>query len=167
MGIRTPSRVAGSAGRRRSASRRCGCRPPCWPTPRSYEHFLLGLLFPALLHLAACPAMVGALGRELRDGSAGTWLAEAAIARRRWPAKLAPYLLLFTAYGTLSLLWLAAIRGGVAGSAVLLVAAGGDVPPTWRHRAAAGRGHPQYGHVAVADRTVCGHVAGVLGRDVR
>ena len=37
--------------------------------------------------------------------------------------KLAPYLLLFTAYGTLSLLWLAAIRGGVAGSAVLLVAA--------------------------------------------
>src|SRR5690606_27153553 len=34
------------------------------------------------------------------------------------------------------------------------------------HRAAAGRGHPQHGHVAVADRTVCGHVAGVLGRDV-
>src|SRR5690606_18151221 len=42
---------------------------------RSYEHFLLGLLFPALLHLAACLAMVGALGRELRDGSVGTWLA--------------------------------------------------------------------------------------------
>ncbi|MBY0342003.1 MAG: ABC transporter permease [Rhodocyclaceae bacterium] len=91
---------------------------------RSYEHFLLGLLFPALLHLAACLAMVGALGRELRDGSAGTWLAECG--DRLLPAvagKLAPYLLLFTAYGTLSLLWLAAIRGGVAGSAVLLVAA--------------------------------------------
>ena len=44
--------------------------------------------------------------------------------------------------------------------------AGGDVPGLRRHRAAAGRGHPQYGHVAVADRTVCGHVAGVLGRDV-
>lgn len=91
---------------------------------RSYEHFLLGLLFPALLHLAACLAMVGALGRELRDGSAGTWLGECG--DRLLPAvagKLVPYLLLFTAYGTLSLVWLAVIRGGVAGSAALLVAA--------------------------------------------
>ena len=91
---------------------------------RSYEHFLLGLLFPALLHLAACLAMVSALGRELRDGSAGAWLGECG--DHLLPAvagKLAPYLLLFTAYGTLSLVWLAAIRGGVAGSAVLLIAA--------------------------------------------
>jgi ABC-2 type transport system permease protein len=92
---------------------------------RSYEHFLLGLLFPALLHLAACLAMVSALGRELRDGSAGEWLH--ACGDRLLPAvagKLAPYLLLFTAYGTVSLVWVAAIRGGgVAGSATLLLAA--------------------------------------------
>ncbi len=92
---------------------------------RSYEHFLLGLLFPALLHLAACLTMVSALGRELRDGSAGEWLR--ACGDRLLPAvagKLAPYLLLFTAYGAGSLVWLAAIRGGgVAGSATLLLAA--------------------------------------------
>lgn len=92
---------------------------------RSYEHFLLGLLFPALLHLAACLAMVSALGRELRDGSAGAWLRECG--GRLLPAvagKLAPYLLLFTLHGTLSLVWLAAVRGGgVAGSATLLLAA--------------------------------------------
>lgn len=92
---------------------------------RSYEHFLLGLLFPALLHLVACLTMVSALGRELRDGSAGAWLRESG--DRLLPAvagKLAPYLLLFTAYGVASLVWLAAIRGGgVAGSAPMLVAA--------------------------------------------
>ena len=42
---------------------------------RSYEHFLGGLLLPAILQLALCVAVVAALGRELRDGSAGTWLA--------------------------------------------------------------------------------------------
>jgi len=92
---------------------------------RSYEHFLLGLLFPALLHLAACLAMVVALGRELRDGSAGDWLCDCG--NRLLPAiagKLAPYLLLFTTYGVLSLVWLAGIRGsGVAGSAWLLLLA--------------------------------------------
>ena len=91
---------------------------------RSYEHFLLGLLFPALLYLAACLAMVSALGRELRDGTAGEWLQSCG--DRLLPAvagKLAPYLLLFTVHGTGSLVWLAAIRGGVAGSAALLLAA--------------------------------------------
>ncbi len=91
---------------------------------RSYEHFLLGLLFPAVLHLAACLAMVVALGRELRDGSAGAWLD--GCGGRLLPAvagKLVPYLLLFTAWATLGLVWLAAVRGGgVAGSAVLLLA---------------------------------------------
>lgn len=91
---------------------------------RSYEQFLLGLLFPALLYLAACLAMVSALGRELRDGTAGEWLQSCG--DRLLPAvagKLAPYLLLFTVHGTGSLVWLAAIRGGVAGSAALLLAA--------------------------------------------
>ncbi|MGC4029411.1 MAG: ABC transporter permease [Steroidobacteraceae bacterium] len=90
---------------------------------RSYEQFLLGLLFPALLHLAACLAMVTALGRELRDGTVAAWLQQCG--GRLLPAvagKLMPYLLLFTAYGTLSLTWLASIRGGAAGSAALLVA---------------------------------------------
>lgn len=41
---------------------------------RSYEHFLLGLLFPAILHLVLCVAMVGAFGRELRDATIQHWL---------------------------------------------------------------------------------------------
>lgn len=90
---------------------------------RSYEHFLLGLLFPALLHLAMCVAMVGAFGRELRDATATGWLSHSG--GRLLPAvagKIAPYLLAFTLYGCIGLVWLAAVRGsGVAGSAGWLV----------------------------------------------
>ncbi len=85
---------------------------------RSYEHFLLGLLFPAILHLALCVAVVGAFGRELRDATIQAWLLNSQA--RMVPAvlgKIAPYLLLFSVYGFASLLWLAFIRGnGVAGS---------------------------------------------------
>lgn len=80
---------------------------------RSYEQFLLALLFPAILHLALCVAMVGAFGRELRDATIQPWLRESH--DRLVPAvlgKMAPYLLLFTAYGAASLVWLAVLRGG-------------------------------------------------------
>ncbi|WP_222564893.1 ABC transporter permease [Novilysobacter antarcticus] len=80
---------------------------------RSYEQFLLGLLFPAILHLAMCVAVVGAFGRELRDATIQTWLRESH--DRLVPAvlgKIAPYFVLFTVYGAVSLLWLGAIRGG-------------------------------------------------------
>lgn len=91
---------------------------------RSYEQFLLGLLFPAILHLVACLAMVSALGRELRDGTIGAWLDECG--GRLLPAvagKLALYVLLFTGYGVAALAWLG-IRGGggAAGSVPMLVA---------------------------------------------
>ena len=43
------------------------------PTP-SYEAYLLNLLFPAIIHFALCLSVAGALGRELRDGTAGEWL---------------------------------------------------------------------------------------------
>lgn len=90
---------------------------------RSYEHFLLALLFPAILHLALCVAVVGAFGRELRDTTVQAWLG-AGHGRLLASAagKLAPYLLLFTLYGCLGLAWLAGVRGGgVAGSATALV----------------------------------------------
>ncbi|HNP65844.1 MAG TPA: ABC transporter permease [Woeseiaceae bacterium] len=89
----------------------------------SYEHFLLGLLLPSVLHLALCVAMVGAFGRELRDATIRDWLHECH--KRLLPAvlgKTAPYFLLFTLYGGASLVWLAAIRGGgVAGGMVWLM----------------------------------------------
>ena len=85
---------------------------------RSFEHFLLGLVFPAILQLAMCMAMVGAFGRELRDATIQPWLR--ASHDRLLPAvlgKIAPYFLSFIVLGAASLVWLAVIRGaGVAGS---------------------------------------------------
>ncbi|MDB5765390.1 MAG: hypothetical protein JWQ61_204 [Collimonas fungivorans] len=90
---------------------------------RSYEHFLLGLIFPAVLHLVACLLMVSAIGRELRNRSAGEWLA--VCDGRILPAvtgKLFPYVLLFLLYGAFSLAWIAGIRGaGVTGSVLILL----------------------------------------------
>lgn len=83
---------------------------------RSYEHFLLGLLFPAILHLLMCVAIVSAFGRELRDASIRHWLRDSH--DRLLPAvlgKIAPYFLLFTLYGGAGLLWLVAIRGSGMG----------------------------------------------------
>lgn len=90
---------------------------------RSYEHFLLALLFPALLHLAMCVAMVGAFGRELRDATIQPWLQESH--GRLLSAvlgKIAPYFVLFTLFGGAALLWLVSIRGsGVAGGFIWLM----------------------------------------------
>jgi ABC-2 type transport system permease protein len=90
---------------------------------RSYEHFLLSLLFPALLHLAATLAMGSAFGRELRNGTVAAWME--ACGWRVLPAiagKAAPYLLLFLLYAVLGLGWLVSSRGGgVQGNVALLV----------------------------------------------
>lgn len=89
---------------------------------RSYELFLLPLVFPAVLSLLAALAAGGAVGRERRDGLLPAWLGE-----RPWAAiagKLAPYVALFSLYGALGVLYVAYVRGdGVAGSLWLLVLA--------------------------------------------
>jgi len=89
---------------------------------RSYELFLLPLIFPAVLSLLAALAAGGAVGRERRDGLLPAWLGE-----RPWAAiagKLAPYVALFSLYGALGVLYVAYMRGdGVAGSLWLLVLA--------------------------------------------
>jgi len=89
---------------------------------RSYELFLLPLIFPAVLSLLAALAAGGAFGRERRDGLLATWLG-----RRPWAAiagKLAAYVALFSLYGALGVLYVAYVRGdGVAGSLWLLLLA--------------------------------------------
>lgn len=89
----------------------------------SYEWMLVSLIHPALLHLILCVCVISALGRELRDGTAGQWLA--ACDNRLVPAlagKLLPYLLTFTVYGVLSLVWIAKVRGWeIAGDPWLLI----------------------------------------------
>lgn len=87
---------------------------------RSYELFLVPLIFPAVLSLALALAVASSLGRELRDGTAAAWLGT-----RPWAAiagKLVPYVVLFSLYGALGMLYLAYLRGdGVAGSLALLL----------------------------------------------
>ncbi|MEL3955067.1 ABC transporter permease [Stenotrophomonas bentonitica] len=87
---------------------------------RSYELFLLPLLFPAVLSLGLALAVAASLGREVRDGHLRAWLGDAP-----WSAivgKIAPYVLLFSAYGALGVLYLARVRGdGIAGSTLLLM----------------------------------------------
>jgi ABC-2 type transport system permease protein len=90
---------------------------------RSYETYLLSLLFPATTHFALCLCVVGALGRELRDGTAGAWLHASGDAVL--PAvlgKAAPYVALSLLEGVAGLTWLAAVRGdGVHGSVGMLL----------------------------------------------
>lgn len=90
---------------------------------RSYEHFLLSLLFPAMLHLAATLAWAAAFGRELRDATVTSWMdACGGHVLSAVVGKVAPYLLLFLLYAVLGLAWLAGARGGgVHGDVGLLV----------------------------------------------
>ena len=87
---------------------------------RSYELFLLPLLFPAVLSLGLALAVAASLGREVRDGQLRTWLGAAP-----WAAiagKICPYVALFSVYGALGVLYLALLRGdGVVGSLGLLM----------------------------------------------
>lgn len=91
----------------------------------SYEWQLVALMHPAVLHLVFMVAVVGALGRELRDGTIGLWLTE----RSRGEAalaicgKLLPYFAIFMGWAVLVTGYLAGLRGWpVHGSVVLLLA---------------------------------------------
>lgn len=92
------------------------------PAP-SYEAYLLGLLFPAVILFSVCLSMTSAFGRELRDGSAGEWLrASGGSLLPAIAGKAAPYLVLAALEGGAGLVWIAALRGnGVHGSVVMLL----------------------------------------------
>ncbi|HEX7991931.1 MAG TPA: ABC transporter permease [Stenotrophomonas sp.] len=87
---------------------------------RSYELFLLPLIFPAMLSLLAALAAGAAFGREQRDGLLASWLQQ-----RPWAAmagKVVPYVALFSLYGALGVMYVAYVRGdGVAGSVGLML----------------------------------------------
>lgn len=89
-----------------------------WNSGGSYELQLVSLLHPALMHLVFMLAVVAALGRELRDGTAGGWApGPAALA-----GKAAPYVLVFLLWGVATTYYLAVARGwSVEGSALLLM----------------------------------------------
>ncbi len=87
----------------------------------SYEPFLADALVPSLLQLLLVLATVSAFGRELRDGTAGEWLAAAggntaaAIA-----GKALPYFAAWCVYGCGSTLYLAARNGWAYGLETVL-----------------------------------------------
>lgn len=89
-----------------------------WNAPASQEFQLVSLLHPALLHLIFMLAVVSAFGRELRDGSIGTWAPNLA----GLAGKAAPYLAVFTGWAMLAIFWLAGVRGWhFAGSPLVLL----------------------------------------------
>ncbi len=85
---------------------------PLYNPRTSYEAYLADALVPSLLQLLLVLATVSAFGRELRDGTAGAWLASAggntaaAIA-----GKMAPYALGFSVFGCASTFYLASQNG--------------------------------------------------------
>jgi len=91
----------------------------------SYEWFLEALLQPGILHVLLSCAVVVALGRELQSGggSLDGWIGAGGGALPALAAKLAPYVLIFTAWQLAGTAWLCGWRGwGVHGSLWLLVA---------------------------------------------
>src|SRR5690554_5579687 len=90
---------------------------------RNFEIFLVGLLLPGILHFVMCVAMTSAYAREIRDKSVQKWIDRvgghtgAAIL-----GKALPYVLLFSLYGMLAILWIAYVRGdGIPGSLTALL----------------------------------------------
>ena len=94
------------------------------PVP-SYEGYLLGLLFPAIILFSVLLNVTCAFGRELRNGTAGAWLV--ASGDRVAPAvagKMTPYVAVALVEGIAGLAWIAGVRGdGVNGSLTMLVLA--------------------------------------------
>jgi ABC-2 type transport system permease protein len=88
----------------------------------SYEIQLVSLLHPAILLLIFMICVVGALGRELRDGTIGEWLGvspahgAAAVA-----GKIAPYLLAFMLWAGVSLSYITARGWPMAGSGTVIL----------------------------------------------
>ena len=89
----------------------------------SYEWFLEALLQPGILHVLLSCAVVVALGRDLQAGTLQAWLDTGGGALPALAAKLAPYVLVFTAWQLAGTAWLCGWRGwGVHGSLALLAA---------------------------------------------
>ncbi|EQA98041.1 ABC transporter permease [Sphingobium baderi] len=91
----------------------------------SYELQLVALIHPALLHLIFMVAVASALGRELRDGTIGPWLAGASrfAAVAAIAGKVSVYVVIFMGWALLATSYLAGLRGWpVLGSPVMLLA---------------------------------------------
>ncbi|MBN2973405.1 ABC transporter permease [Roseomonas aeriglobus] len=89
----------------------------------SYELQLVALIQPAVLHLIFMNAITGALGRELRDGSIGSWIGERPAGFAAWAVfgKLLPYFCVFMAWGVAATAYIAGLRGWpIAGSPLLI-----------------------------------------------
>ena len=77
-------------------------------TALDYEQFLVTALIPSLLHVLAMVAGAWGVGRELRDGTIGEWLADGKSAACALLAKLSLPWLAFTLLNIPIWLWLAA-----------------------------------------------------------
>ncbi len=79
---------------------------PLYRDVADYEIFLAATLLPALLNILMVIGAVSVIGRELRDGTAGEWLATArGSVLCALTGKLLPYLLLYSLWAALYLYW--------------------------------------------------------------
>lgn len=77
----------------------------------SFEWYLQALVDPAVLHLLVACVTAMAMGRALEGGSLGAWARASGGGAGALAGKLAPYVLVTSAWGAAWLVWIAGVRG--------------------------------------------------------
>ena len=87
----------------------------------SFEWYLQALIHPAVLHLLVACASVVALGRLLHGGSLAAWAAGQRNLPLALAGRLAPGVLIISAWGAVWLIWLCGVRGWRPEGSLLLI----------------------------------------------
>ena len=87
----------------------------------SFEWYLQALIHPAMLHLLVACASVVALGRLLHGGSLAAWAAGQRNLPLALAGRLAPGVLVISAWGAVWLIWLCGVRGWRPDGSLLLI----------------------------------------------
>lgn len=124
---------AGELSGARLVDKRAGQRPAAATSPLSvqaislfnpqvsFEQALVSMVHPAVLHLLALCAMIGAVCRESDERRMDEWMGDGPV----WAAlagKLLPYIAVYTAWNLIALAWLGGVRGWTVQGSVLLIA---------------------------------------------
>ncbi|TBR39540.1 MULTISPECIES: ABC transporter permease [Dyella] len=125
--------LSGELAGARLTDKRAGQRPVAATSPLnvqavslfnpqvSFEQALVSMVHPAVLHLLALCAMIGAICREADDGRMDDWIGDGSVAAAL-AGKLLPYILVYTAWNLVALAWLSGIRGWTVEGSVWLIA---------------------------------------------
>lgn len=87
----------------------------------SFEWYLQALIHPAVLHLLIACASVVAMGRLLHGGRMAAWAAGQGSVALALAGRLAPGVLIISAWGAVWLIWLCGVRGWRPEGSLLLI----------------------------------------------